>query len=439
MTPTASATAENSININHHSPNAFTENHFPPAFSHQDENNFPLQETAWPSAFRESPSSTRLNKEKQKGPLSSANQQQAFSADAWKVSKGFDSSPLHNNNTTTTTTSTMRQPVTVSNGAVDHQARHALRAVDGQSNGFESPRSTRQEFLEESEASAMPGTRCRTSSDAAMPGENNANSSSRHPAMDELRAPTVRTQSSPLPRKPASSASPVVRPKVQQTTARGDSQSVQSQTSGSLPLASDWQWEQNNDPDDQEQALFEQRLCDDIYGVAVRKINQNGKSNLRYVKCCTVDVSELDVDSPGFSSSRSLSSRSRGFPRFRDRSVDRSESRETEAHRTLITGKKVKVLTWGKKKDIKIPLERFVSVRKGKTTDRTRRNICPATRIVSLITDDPHNPSLDIEAPTRLDRDKFARAFSRYLAIPLEGDDVRSVRSQLTNESPKGM
>jgi hypothetical protein len=444
MTPTISAAADNSINNNNNSPNAFHENQFQHhAFSHQDENNFPLQESAWPSAFRESsPSSGSINKEK-KGPLSSANQQMVFSADAWKVSKGFDSPHT-----------TMREPVAVSNAA-DHNARLALRTVDAQPNGFESPRSTRQEFLEESE-SAMAGRRGgRISADAVT------QDSSRQPTMNDgarrnERAPTIRPQSNPLPtnplpRKPAS-ASPVNRAyKVQQTT-RGDSQSVQSQTSGSVPPVP---WEQSDDPEDEEHALFEQRLCADIYGVAVRKINQTGKSNLRYVKCCTVDVLELEMDSTGVSSSRSVSSRSRGFPgfrdrsgdrsvssisrgfpRFRDRSVDRSESRETEAHRTLITGKKIRVLTWGKKKDVKIPLERFVTVRKGKTTDRTRRNVCPAARILSLITDDPKNPSLDIEAPTRLDRDKFARAFSRFLSIPLEGDDVRS---QMTNESAKGL
>lgn len=183
--------------------------------------------------------------------------------------------------------------------------------------------------------------------------------------------------------------------------------------------------------DDLEQALFEQRLTEDIYGVAVRKINHNGKSNLRYVKCSTVDAAELDVDANGFSSSRSISSHSRSrFSRFRERSLERSEG--------LLQGKMVKVLTWGKKKEVKLPLERFVCIRKGKTTERTRRNISPASRILSLITDDPYCPSLDIEAPTRLDRDKFAKAFSRFLSVPIEGDDVRSIRSDLTPQSLKG-
>ena len=41
--------------------------------------------------------------------------------------------------------------------------------------------------------------------------------------------------------------------------------------------------------------------------------------------------------------------------------------------------------------------------------------------------------SLDIEAPTRLDRDKFASAFARFLGVPLieedEHDDERMGRS----------
>jgi hypothetical protein len=205
----------------------------------------------------------------------------------------------------------------------------------------------------------------------------------------------------------------------------------------------------------QEQALFEQRLCDDDYGVAVRKINQNGKSSLRYVKCITVDIQELDDDGPNFSSNRSVSSFSRGSLSFlrglsskvrSDRSVsgrsrtDHSvERNELIGLETLLPGSvRVKVLTWGKKKDVKIPLEKFVSIRKGKTTDRTRRNPFASSRILSLITNDPFHPSLDIEAPTRVDRDKFARAFSIFLKVPLEeGAENRSARSD-PNPEPKG-
>jgi hypothetical protein len=43
--------------------------------------------------------------------------------------------------------------------------------------------------------------------------------------------------------------------------------------------------------------------------------------------------------------------------------------------------------------------------------------------LLSLVTDDANHPSLDIEAPTKLDRDKFARAFAKFLGVPLEGED----------------
>jgi hypothetical protein len=270
-----------------------------------------------------------------------------------------------------------------------------------------------------------------------------------------------------------------------------------------------WQWQENNDPDDQEQALFEQRLCEDVYGVAVRKINHTGKSNLRYVKCGYYDAHELHVfdattnssstngnyHSHNNASSRSVSSRSRnGFSRFLsgDRSVgDRipmsagsggggspseplrnsishnltqasgggvgggggttttttmsdsynNNNKNDDARMNLILqgNKKIKALTWGKKKDVKIPIDRFTVVRKGKTTDRTKKNTSPSSRILSLVTDDPLHMTLDIEAPTRLDRDKFARAFARFLNVPLEQEsnnhDMRSVRSDMTPQS----
>jgi hypothetical protein len=105
---------------------------------------------------------------------------------------------------------------------------------------------------------------------------------------------------------------------------------------------------------------------------------------------------------------------------------------------------KIRVLSWGKKKDVTVPLDQFTAVHKGKVTNRSRQNPCPTSRIVSLITtteihavhsssggsninnnsNSSSYPSLDIEALTRLDRDKFFRAFARFLNIPLleEGD-----------------
>jgi hypothetical protein len=160
-----------------------------------------------------------------------------------------------------------------------------------------------------------------------------------------------------------------------------DSQSIQSSTGDFiLEHMEPWMTSINTttEPDDTEQALFEQRLTEDAYGVAVRKIAHNGKSSLRYIRCMYVDASELDTDN---SSNRSLSSQPRRFPRFRaDRTLDRKDS--------LLKGQKVRVLIWGTKKEVKLPVDKIICVRKGKTTDRTRRNTAPANRILSLITED---------------------------------------------------
>lgn len=96
-----------------------------------------------------------------------------------------------------------------------------------------------------------------------------------------------------------------------------------------------------------------------------------------------------------------------------------------------VNSSRKKALVWGKKKDVKLNIDKFVCVRMGKTTERTRRNSQPSSRLLSLITNDVNHPSLDIEAPTKLDRDKFAHAFSKFLGVPLlEGDDDASIASR---------
>ena len=316
--------------------------------------------------------------------------------------------------------------------------------------------------------------------------------------------------------------------------------------------------------DSQEQALFEQRLTQDLYGIAVRKINSNGKSQLRYVKCETIRLTaamshhhggvdgnhnnkkSLKMGSlnmskslpvtlnhggggpwTGYSSSSITSSkkivshdatattttttasncgtslnclasigshRNESSSSIHDKMMitttttdipnsnasiaqditaynsslmflnttsitnrSRADSTTSSAatttatsvvvggvgasqprHGTMINenGPKkfmdesldgqqgyVRVLAWGNKKKLKIPLSKFIAVHKGKTTDRTRKNTCPASRLLSLISTDPIFGSLDIEAPTQLDRDKFAVAFSQFLHVPLVEED----------------
>lgn len=78
-----------------------------------------------------------------------------------------------------------------------------------------------------------------------------------------------------------------------------------------------------------------------------------------------------------------------------------------------------KALSWGKKNVVTVPLHQFVAVKKGKTTERTVRSAAPASRLLSIVTRSKKG-CLDVEAPTRLDRDKFASAFSVFLNVPLE-------------------
>lgn len=92
---------------------------------------------------------------------------------------------------------------------------------------------------------------------------------------------------------------------------------------------------------------------------------------------------------------------------------------------TLHGGKSHRALTWGKKNSVVLALDKFTCVRKGKTTERTMRNSSPGSRLLSIMTNVRGNESLDIEAPTMLDRDKFASAFARFLGVPLvEEKDV---------------
>lgn len=207
-----------------------------------------------------------------------------------------------------------------------------------------------------------------------------------------------------IPKNPRDGASPKQR---RPTPGLSSSGSMKSQKSArSIPSPQRQPPAEVYDPDSQEQALFEQRLCEDAYGVAVRKINSNGKAQLRYVKCVPWDSAD-DDGSKGSASKSANSLKGRFSRNSRKRGLLLNASAPTRA------------LAWGRHN--KIPLEKFVSVRKGKMTDRTRKNPQPSSRLLSLMTD---TQTLDIEAPTRLDRDKFARAFARFLQIPIESDDA---------------
>jgi len=236
-------------------------------------------------------------------------------------------------------------------------------------------------------------------------------------------------------------------------------------------------------------------------GIAIRKISHSGKSNLRYVRCVPLVVDDEEGESDkmgggGFgvidgsaggsrgggggnaSSTRSCSSRSAaatnsighhwrgGGVLLRRNSSSGSigrklvELRTTASTSTLppvatsasmssdnnnknnnskskyIRSKGRYALVWGKRKDVRIALDRFVAVKKGKTTIRAKKNPLPASRILSLVTDDPFL-HLDIEAPTQADRDKFARAFSKFLDVPMVEEEMNYHATTTAQQPPR--
>jgi len=138
------------------------------------------------------------------------------------------------------------------------------------------------------------------------------------------------------------------------------------------------------------------------------------------------------------SSMNDASSTSRKHKSYREESQNANlllHSPQREEHDS--SQKSLRALTWGKKNSVTISLDRFVCVRKGKTTERTMRNACPSSRLLSIVTKDPRHESLDIEAPTRLDRDKFAFAFSKFLGVPLEEEvDGRGIAAKKKIKTP---
>ena len=181
--------------------------------------------------------------------------------------------------------------------------------------------------------------------------------------------------------------------------------------------------------DQQEHALFEQRLLEpEGGGVAIRKINQHGKSNLRYVRCVTVEASSVPIATSA-ATHFSLGKRSVRRPSGVSSSASSlgGESLPLPSSSSAAVNNSYRALSWGKKKDVQIAVRLFTAVVQGKHTIRARRSPAPDFRILSLLTSDPHHASLDIEAPTKMDRDKFALAFSRFLSVPLyeEADAAR--------------
>ncbi len=87
------------------------------------------------------------------------------------------------------------------------------------------------------------------------------------------------------------------------------------------------------------------------------------------------------------------------------RALAGQDGRDMDDNLLLKEETNLRALTWGKKNTVTIPLSQFVVVKKGKTTERTLRNASSSNRLLSIVTNTGRG-CLDIEAPTRLDRDK---------------------------------
>lgn len=185
------------------------------------------------------------------------------------------------------------------------------------------------------------------------------------------------------------------------------------------------------DPEQQDQALFESRLMEDPLGVAVRKINHSGKPQLRYVKCIPLSSAPHLGSSSTARKASSVASSTASSVLSRRKSKIEEKHKNNEAiidenneHYNLLSSaltKRRRALTWGQKNKVVVAYEKFTCVRKGKTTERTRKCPSPSCQLLSVITDN-RDIVLDIEAPTKNDRDKFAQAFSRFLGVPLESE-----------------
>eukprot|EP00816_Leptocylindrus_hargravesii_P002965 CAMPEP_0196817104 /NCGR_PEP_ID=MMETSP1362-20130617/58784_1 /TAXON_ID=163516 /ORGANISM="Leptocylindrus danicus, Strain CCMP1856" /LENGTH=1178 /DNA_ID=CAMNT_0042194669 /DNA_START=50 /DNA_END=3586 /DNA_ORIENTATION=+ len=203
---------------------------------------------------------------------------------------------------------------------------------------------------------------------------------------------------------------------------------------------------QNNAPQlSEEQMLFESKLCEDPEGIAIRKIDRFGKAQIRTVKCVPLLQPNQNT------SRRSLASRSTGFisstlskTAKKKQYVNASKSATDSFYVTTLDDtqnllnnpRNAKLATcdvirnnrahyalqYGSKHII--PLKAIVAVKLGRQTPRTNLNRGPGGSGCLLSLCGTQESCLDIEAPTRCDRDLFANAFALFLGVPIVSFDV---------------
>jgi len=191
--------------------------------------------------------------------------------------------------------------------------------------------------------------------------------------------------------------------------------------------------------------LFESKLCEDPEGIAIRKIDRFGKAQIRTVKCVPLLQSNQEK------SRRSLASRSTGFisstlskTTKKKQYVNSSKSATDSFYVTTLDDtqnllnnpRSAKLATcdvirnnrghyalqYGSKHII--PLKAIIAVKLGRQTPRTNLNRGPGGSGCLLSLCGTQESCLDIEAPTRCDRDLFANAFALFLGVPIVSFDV---------------
>ena len=210
----------------------------------------------------------------------------------------------------------------------------------------------------------------------------------------------------------------------------------------------------------EEQLLFESKLLEDEFGIALRKIDRFGRAQLRYVRCVPLSNNNNSNSSNKHSSHHSNNNSNTNKFFYRNKSstaenhfyvstLDDTQNliqrkSQQQQHDKLSINRAQYALTWGSGRHC-IPLTKFQCVKLGRQTPRTRLSKANHTCLLSLCVKHSYTHShsmmskssllssssaidkkeykeeedwksvLDMEAPTRLDRDLFAHAFAQFL------------------------
>jgi kinesin family protein C2/C3 len=177
-----------------------------------------------------------------------------------------------------------------------------------------------------------------------------------------------------------------------------------------------------------EQSLFEKRLCEDSISIRIlQEDHLHGTfSQLRNLQCVVLPADEVTTNTDGGAKPHSKTATNSWKHRMRRRSNSDAAAAVTKLSQQS-RQRALAILEQDSATIRMIPLTDIRHVQKGKTTERAKRCAASSHCILSLIlntdsgdtttTTTTTTISLDMEAPTRVDRDKFARAFATFLQV----------------------